>query len=385
MAAAADPGELAKTRPGVSAFEAAMEAQRAFMDKYGEQLEQLLQVGVYLVPVQEGQPESVGFMNQVVYSVGDLFNLYRTVLLRSPEAIPVEEPSPPLFAGRARASVESQSSQLVQLRRMYTLSAFALRTLRSVQVLIEMRAVQFAGDGARLLWCLRVEVLKLLLKLLLKSMMPFSFYIDEDALEEVEPPKTRRGPLAQRGDDAAAGADSALPLSSATTASEVQVYVGKRSGRTLGSLEAQAGGPLPIPSSRLADDRSCETWRMNIAEVLYHGRPLVHLLMLVRRGPRSWAAWWFALIVDRLASALLEAEVKPRRESRAAALEWAECRRRRNASWWAVARSPFFDRFLQSKAETVDHIIQRIPIINLFNFVELFLALQKFYFSTSGT
>eukprot|EP00747_Dinoflagellata_sp_TGD_P182710 gnl/TRDRNA2_/TRDRNA2_37058_c0_seq1.p1 gnl/TRDRNA2_/TRDRNA2_37058_c0~~gnl/TRDRNA2_/TRDRNA2_37058_c0_seq1.p1 ORF type:complete len:367 (+),score=64.19 gnl/TRDRNA2_/TRDRNA2_37058_c0_seq1:29-1129(+) len=350
----------------VQSLEAFMDVQRAFMDKYGDPLEQLLSVAVYMVPVQDESDDLTGFWSQVVYSVIDLFNLYRTVLLRSPNAVPVAVPS------RGEGSRELQ---LTSLRRRYTAGAFCLRALRSVQVLLEMRALR-QGGGAKgaLLTCMKVEVLKLTLKLSLRTAMPFCFYVDEDALEEVEPPTKGR---AGRGMHA---------LGNAPPDGGSEVFVGQRSGRRLPPMGGRGGAVRPIGS--LLESRTEATPMILAAEALHHGRPLVHLLMMLRRGQRSWAAWWVALIIDRLSYVLLASQVEAQRrpsESRASLLEMAEVRRRRGLIWWALARSPFFDKFFLRPSEFLDRVLKRIPIVNVFNVVELFLALRPFYFTTSGS
>lgn len=357
-------------------IEAALAVQRAFMDTYGDSLEQLLGCAVYMIPIQDAEDDLAGFSTQCVYSIIDLFSLYRTVLLRKPEALPlVLEKSTSDVLDKARL----QSTRLV-----YTVAAFSLRVLRSVQVLLEMQAKRAWGAQHALRVCLRVEFAKLCLKLLMRSKMPFNFYIDEDALEAYEPPasKLRRNPLAAE----LPSADNEPPV------------VGRRSGRTLRALEngaagrnvgpgAGEAGPSAVPPViGLLNDRSPASPQMLVAEAIFHTRPLVHLAVLLRRGPSSWAAWLVAFLLDRCAMGLLVSEVRPQVEGqRAQGLEWAELARRRSLMWWAFARSPVFEKFLKRPAETLERVWKKIPFLNLFNVIEMALALQPFYFSTSAS
>ncbi|CAE7420207.1 pex16 [Symbiodinium pilosum] len=358
------------------------------MDKWGEQLEQMLQMCVVLVPVQEDDDDKAGFWSQAVYSLSDLFNLYRTVVLRSPEEIPVCDKQ----NGGVVSVSQPPSKELRHARLTYMLAAFALRAIRSIQVLIEMDAFRRRGSKEALKVCTRIEIVKLVLKVFLRMRMPFSFYVDEVAIEDAEPPKL----LEQR--NAALLGKRDQQTSSEATPSEATAqtaYVGRRTGRSLKALEAQSSNgdveqqPTAAPPARVAaglrEDRSPITSQIVLAEVLYHSRPLLHLAMLRRRGRKSWAAWLVAVLLDRISAGLLAQELRPNSGTRAAALETAEVRRRQNQVWWALLRSPMFDKLLRRPSETLDWILKKIPVINMFNIVELALVLQPFYFSTSGS
>eukprot|EP00933_Yihiella_yeosuensis_P037483 TRINITY_DN31433_c0_g1_i1.p1 TRINITY_DN31433_c0_g1~~TRINITY_DN31433_c0_g1_i1.p1 ORF type:complete len:402 (-),score=48.55 TRINITY_DN31433_c0_g1_i1:335-1540(-) len=376
-------------------IEAALSVQRDFMETYGDSLEQMLSIGVYLVPVQEEAGEPAGFGSQAVYSAIDLFNLYRTVLLRAPSELPVTD------ASSSSSSLGDQPTlRLRGLRITYTLAAFTLRALRSIQVLLEMHACRKGGQQHALRVCMRIEVIKLVLKMVLRSTMPFSFYIDEDAIEDAEPPKLeQRRQLAhqQMLADASGGSipSPASPQGSSPTTTQSQ-YVGRRTGRSLAALEVSGStvgavtpSAAPVAMPRVADglfrDRSVASTQIAVAEFLHHCRPLLHLAMLHRRGHKSWAAWAVAFILERVSLALLVPHIKPKPDTRAATLELAEVRRRNNLTWWALARSPAFDKLLLGPCQVLDSILKRIPVINLFNIMELFLTLQPFYFTTSGS
>ncbi|CAK9092029.1 unnamed protein product [Durusdinium trenchii] len=356
------------------------------MDTWGAQLEQMLQMCVLLVPVQEEDDDKAGFWSQVVYSASDLFNLYRTVVLRSPEEIPVCEAA-------HRGVLAKPSKELRRARLSYMLAAFALRAIRSVQVLVEMDAFRRQGAKYALHVCTRIEVVKLVLKIFLRFRMPFNFYVDEVAIEDAEPPKLleqqRNALLGQSQNGNAEAPSEAAPSPAAD-----QPFVGRRTGRSLKALEGKAPtsdapkAPRP-PPPRVADGlrRDCtpHTSQIAVAEVLYHSRPLIHLAMIRSRGRKSWAAWVVALLLERLSTGLLAMELRSLPNSRASLLEAAEVSRRQNQMWWALVRSPVFDRLLKRPCETLDWVLKKIPVINLFNIVELFLVLQPFYFSTSGS
>jgi len=55
---------------------------------------------------------------------------------------------------------------------------------------------------------------------------------------------------------------------------------------------------------------SARTPQMLISEVLFHGRPFFHLWMLIRRGRKSWLAWFLVLLVDQLSVGMLNLSVQ---------------------------------------------------------------------------
>lgn len=351
--------------PAPHYLETALAAQRSFMEIYGDFLETMLNGVVFLVPVDEGEGGEAGFWSQTVYSSIELFGLYRTVLLRSPEDLPV--------ADKDKGFVAISSAKLRRRRLKYTLAAFSLRALRSVQVLIEMRALRVGGARHALQVCLRVEAVKLVLKLALKSKMPFSFYIDEDALEEVEPPKSASKPSPMGPSPPTVKHAPAVPGAS-------EAFVGTRSGRKLPALPSP-GAPAKIHLS----DTTASSMRLALGEVLFHARPLLHLMALMRKGHKSWRAWFLAISLDQLSLMLLAPICAPRPNTRAAALEVAELKRRRNLMLWALIRSPFFEKFLRRPVELLGRIQSKIPLINMIPIVPVFLALQPFHFTTAAS
>jgi len=385
-----------------SRLEAAMASQRKFMEVYGDPLEQLLNVLVFMVPIQDDEDDVAGFGSQAVYSVIDLFNLYRAMVKRRLHSLPVLGPSGKTISIDGSLDHQEDSSALQAKRLTYTTAAFLLRVLRSVQVLIEMYAHRSYGRKYALRVCMRVEAVKIVLKMVVHSQTPFSFYIDEETVEEAEPAASL--PVAEQDAEAAPenGAGAAaeafvgrrsgrtLPALQACAASNDDAsitsaggFVGRRSGRTLPALEA---GP---PRMLRSFDPSQGNPQMWCAELLYHSRPLVHLWLLVKRGPASWVTWFFALAMDRLSLEMLTRSLRTRAlvrtGTRAARLELGELARRRQLLWWALSRSPVFDKVLKRPCEVLDRIISKIPILNLFRIMELLLALQPFYFSTSAT
>lgn len=317
------------TFPPLSQRLGSIEAQREFMSLYGEQVEQLLSIGIYLIPVRDDGEGLVGMGSQTLSSIIDLFTTYRVVLLRSPDSIPVVDP---------------------QLRSRYTVLACSVRSTKALQMLVEMWMLKAGGAQNALVACFSIESVKLALKFAIQRNMPFPFYIDDDALQTVESPS----PMA--------------------------------------AMDSEHMQVTPAFERILARSRRvAQTPRFVIADLLFQFRPLCHVATMLRHGPRSLNAWLVAFVMDTVGYCLLELEVRKRRKSfgpermRYAVLANAELQRRRLLLLWTLARSPFFERTLQRPFQAIDNFMKRIPVLNAFNVMELFLAFQPFYFYTSGT
>eukprot|EP00811_Abedinium_folium_P036723 NODE_9405_length_1426_cov_8.052348.p1 GENE.NODE_9405_length_1426_cov_8.052348~~NODE_9405_length_1426_cov_8.052348.p1 ORF type:complete len:346 (+),score=70.79 NODE_9405_length_1426_cov_8.052348:92-1129(+) len=313
--------------------------QREFMRQWGLPLEQLLPMLVYITPVGDEDDDLAGFQGQALQSISELFSLYRTTLLRDKAAMPLDQSS----------KSTPGAGTLVERRRDYAKAGTALRGLRCVQLLMEMRALSSGGRRCALRACMLIELVKLFLRWRLKGLTPFSFYVDEDAADEAfEELKSQFGG---------------------------EVAVGLRTGRKMNGLGS---------TRSLGSSRSPASSLMAVAEALFHAGPFVHLLLLMRRGRRSWLAWLASLYMEGLSLVLLSLALKPKPHTRAARLELAELQRRRSALLWALLRSPCFDKFLKRPCEAANRVLCRIPILNIFNAFDLGLALQPFYFSTAA-
>eukprot|EP00397_Hematodinium_sp_SG-2012_P023589 GEMP01024518.1.p1 GENE.GEMP01024518.1~~GEMP01024518.1.p1 ORF type:complete len:303 (+),score=45.76 GEMP01024518.1:287-1195(+) len=294
--------------------------QRAFLKKHGDTVEQMLQLVIVMMPVRsrEGQ---MGFREQAVYSLIDLFSQYRNFVLRAARPLLVEPSS--------------------QNHRIYSTIAFLLRGLRSIQVLFEIYAHREGGRKAALGMCLRIEFIKVLMKAACVRLLPFPIYIDDESVEK----------------DSSAGE-----------------YVGKRGGMRLpayGSLSSQT------------IVRQQSSPRQTAGEAFFHLRPFLHLLLLRFWGEDKWS-WLASVIPDLLSLKLLDtggADANPEKST----LMQQELHRRRALLVWAFMRSPFFEKVFETPLHLLNTLWKKIPVLMYFNIIELFLLLRPFYFSTSGT
>ncbi|XP_072448025.1 peroxisomal biogenesis factor 16 isoform X2 [Chiloscyllium punctatum] len=118
-----------------------------------------------------------------------------------------------------------------------------------------------------------------------------------------------------------------------------------------------------------------------LAESLYITRPLVHLLALGIWGQKSWKPWLLSGIVD-IASLSLMRDPKDMRQT-----ERAELRRRTFLLLYYLLRSPFYDRYSETKILFLLRILaDYVPGVSLVArpLMEYLPVWQKIYFYNWG-
>lgn len=298
-------------------LESAINLQQQFLRRCGDSIEQALQFGIMFMPVSTPESGQVGFQEQAMYCLSDVFSLYRSFVLRQ---------MVPKLVNPSRDN-----------RRLYTALSFLLRGLRSVQVLFEIYAHRKGGRKSAIRMCFKIECIKLFLKSILATLMPFPILVDDETME----------------------AHSAKGI-----------YVGKRGGLQLPSFESSSQCEEAHPTQRSSPAQA-------LAEGLHHLRPLVHLLVLNSRGEDKWS--WLAGVLPEILSLRLLLT------SSSCELTTQEIRRRTSLIAWAFIRSPCFDTFVKGPLLKVEAVWKCIPLLKYLNIIGLFLLLQPYYFTTSGT
>lgn len=67
---------------------------------------------------------------------------------------------------------------------LYGAASLALKVVRSLQLLLEINKLRKQGAGSQFALCLRLELLKLVLKMILYALTPFAFYCDEQSIAQ---------------------------------------------------------------------------------------------------------------------------------------------------------------------------------------------------------
>lgn len=112
--------------------------------------------------------------------------LHGGCLLGHPKDQHASSSSPPesLFdAVRCAADTGGGLPDSVRLA-IYGAVSLALKIVRALQLLLEVNSFRRGGEASRFALCLRLELLKLVLKMLLYALTPFSIYCDEQSILE---------------------------------------------------------------------------------------------------------------------------------------------------------------------------------------------------------
>ncbi|KAM6979998.1 peroxisomal biogenesis factor 16 isoform 2-T2 [Aplochiton taeniatus] len=249
-----------------------------------------------------------------------------------------------------------------------------LSVVEYVEVFLEMGANKLWGEGGRWLVIALIQIAKAILRMLLL------FWYKSGI--QTSPPIT---PLDR--DTELGNADE-----NPDDHQDDPAFVGQRSGRVMRPL-----GSAPSLHSRLWGAPSREKKRSSredlhtsptklgtqetIAESLYIGRPLIHLLSLGLCGRKSWKPWIISGIVEVTSFALLSDTKSLNRWER------AEMRRRAFLLLYYLLRSPFYDRYSQAKIICLlSFLANQIPGIGLVArpVMDYLPTWQKIYFYNWG-
>ncbi|XP_010894237.2 peroxisomal biogenesis factor 16 [Esox lucius] len=210
-----------------------------------------------------------------------------------------------------------------------------LSVLEYVEVFLEMGAAKLGGVAGRWLVIVLIQITKAILRFLLlfwyKSGMQMS------------PPITPLDREAQLGNEDDHEQHQGDPS-----------FVGQRSGRVmrpLGSAPSLHARLWEAPSRKrrpgmledLASSPTALGVQETIAESMYIGRPLVHLLCLGMCGRGSWKPWLISGAIEITSFGLMSDTKSLNRRER------AEVRRRAFLLLYYLLRSPFYDRFSEAK------------------------------------
>lgn len=406
----------------------ASDGHRRALEMYGGPIEDIIRLALQVLPAQATDHLSERRL-LLLQAVVDVFCLYRAHFLSPPDALvqaealqrqgrvlagkyqgpqssfgaPGVSPDVALSlcsdAGVGEPGKEGGAAGGLPLSvrsAVYWSASLALEIVRALQLLLEVHALRRKGNSHRLGLCLRLEILKLALKMLLRAVTPFGFYCDEQSVAQAFASQKSREMAAERA--------------------TLQPHRGRRTGRQIPPLlssKLRAEDPRaqlppadvpPLPpgwamlfvlwllkelKAYLSWDGLCgllrsKNWRLALGEFLYHLRPFVHLYLLKRaRSSKSWAPWLVAFCVEAHSVWLLHESAEA--AEGLSVIEAAELRRRLVGLRYALLRPPFFDKFLVRPFETIDFFLRRVPLLNHLNVLDAFLAYRGMYFTTSNT
>ncbi|XP_028811544.1 peroxisomal biogenesis factor 16 [Denticeps clupeoides] len=211
-----------------------------------------------------------------------------------------------------------------------------LSVLEYVEVFTEMGANKLCGEGGRWLVIVLIQIAKAILRILL-------LFWYKSGIQTSPPivPLDRDSSLHSREQESEECNEGS--------------FVGQRSGRVIRPLSNTPalharlwGAPQKEKSSHRQDVELHPSptplgLQETLAESIYIGRPIVHLLSLAACGRHSWKPWLISGILEISSFSLLSDMKTLNRRER------AEMRRRAFLLLYYLLRSPFYDRYSETK------------------------------------
>ncbi|XP_006865107.1 PREDICTED: peroxisomal membrane protein PEX16 [Chrysochloris asiatica] len=252
-----------------------------------------------------------------------------------------------------------------------------LSVLECVEVFMEMGAAKVWGEVGRWLVIALIQLAKAVLRLFLLIWFKAGL--------QTSPPIV---PLDRETQAQPADGDP-------SPGSQEQPYVGKRSSRVVRtlqntpSLHSRHWG-APQQRERQQQQQKHEELSVTptplglqgtIAETLYIARPLLHLLSLGLWGQRSWTPWLLSGAVDVTSLSLLSDRKGLTRRER------LELRRRTILLLYYLLRSPFYDRFSETRILFLLQLLaDHVPGLGLVTrpLMDYLPVWQKIYFYNWG-
>ncbi|MBN3292034.1 PEX16 protein, partial [Polypterus senegalus] len=210
-----------------------------------------------------------------------------------------------------------------------------LTVLEYIEVFMEMGAARVWGQEGRWLIIILIQIAKAILRILLLFWYKTGI--------QTSPPIIPLDRDKQLRDKEHAKEENQEQLQVA--------YVGHRSGRVMRSLSKSSSMhstnwdlPGQDKLEKVPNDRSYQAstplgMQETVAEFIYIGRPVIHLLSLGIWGTKSWKPWLISGVLDVTSLGLMnDVKVLNRREQ-------TEMRRRAFLLLYYLLRSPFYDQF----------------------------------------
>ncbi|XP_035011579.2 peroxisomal biogenesis factor 16 isoform X1 [Hippoglossus stenolepis] len=249
-----------------------------------------------------------------------------------------------------------------------------LSVLEYVEVFLEMGACKLWGDVGRWLVIGLIQIFKTIFRFVLLLWYKSGIQTSPPII-----PLDRGADLGSEDDDNGEPEDATC-------------FVGQRSGRVIRplgsgpSLQARLwGAPSQKKSSSLKEKLLSKPTQLrlqeSIAETVYIGRPLIHLLCLGLCGKQSWKPWLVSGVLELSSFAVLN---ESRFENR---WERAEMRRRTFLLLYYLLRSPFYDKFSEEKILFLLRLLaDHVPGIGLIArpLMDYLPTWQKIYFYNWG-
>ncbi|KAJ2087266.1 hypothetical protein IW138_005112 [Coemansia sp. RSA 986] len=319
-----------------------------------------------------------------VYHDGLLSKAAKTGLLADREGKSVEVEVTAFNRYHGRLSTQSD---------VYRAAALLLSGLQFSEKLIEMAVVKRCGEKARWKVVFWIEMAKVVLRLNLLQISGRRMVTGNVIPERLVDP-AQLGParsMADAGRKNGGAEDDDAP------------WKGERSGlkfRAVRDILAQSEGTAHLGAFVSSEARSPETVsparslvrRYNalglVGELLFILRPILYVIGICKLGKSDWRPWALSLLVELASRQMIRTDLHATdKEVPERTVEKDELSRRKWLFLYYLLRSPFFDRFTESRMTRVADWCSNKPLLNLVGaLIHDYLPLwQQYYFYTSAS
>ncbi|KAJ2025397.1 hypothetical protein IWW57_003391 [Coemansia sp. S610] len=321
-----------------------------------------------------------------VYHDGLLARAAKSGLLADKEGRPVDIEVSPFNRYHGKLSQESD---------LYRLAAHLLSALQFSEKLVEMVVVKKMGEKLRWKVVSLIEIAKVVLRLNLLQLSGQRMVTGNVVPERLVDPAglgTVRKPAAE-------GA-----LLSATTAGNGGLsWKGERSGlkfKAVRDILAKTEGSATLSgfitgeareAERVAPAQSlvrCYNSLGLVGELLFILRPLIYVIGIRKMGKSDWRPWALSLLIELVSRQMIRTDLGTGKNSAAErTVERDELSRRKWLFLYYLLRSPFFDRYTESRLTRVAEWCNNKPLLSLLgSLIQDYQPLwQNYYFYTAAS
>ncbi|KAJ2745266.1 hypothetical protein GGI20_002289 [Coemansia sp. BCRC 34301] len=285
--------------------------------------------------------------------------------------------------------------KLAQESDLYRLAAYLLSALQFSEKLVEMLVVKKMGEGLRWKVVSLVEVAKVVLRLNLLQLSGQRMVAGSVVPERLVDPS---GLGAARK-----SVFEATTLSAATAGNGSMPWRGERSGlkfKSVRDILAKSEGSATLSGYVTSEAREAE--RVAPAqslvrrygplglggELLFILRPLIYVIGIRKMGKSDWRPWALSLLIELASRQMIRTDLHADKSTPAErTVERDELSRRKWLFLYYLLRSPFFDRFTESRLTHIAEWCNNKPLLSLLgSLIQDYQPLwQNYYFYTSAS
>ncbi|KAJ2661929.1 hypothetical protein IWW48_002160 [Coemansia sp. RSA 1200] len=332
-----------------------------------------------------------------VYHDGLLTRAAKTGLLADKDGKPIEIEVSPFNRYQTRLSKQSD---------VYRITALMLSGLQFGEKLIEMAIVKKYGEKMRWKVVCWIEVAKVVLRLNLLQLSGRRMVTGSVIPERLVDP-AQLGPVKPTAKAAATAYGETEGIDGKAGSGMMQadgVWKGERSGlkfRAVRDILSQTEESANLGTYVSTEARHPETvspalslvrqyTALGVAgELLFILRPILYVIGIRRLGKNDWRPWALSLLVELASRQMIRTDLHAAsdRESPRRTVEKDELSRRKWLFVYYLLRSPFFDRFTESRMTRIADWCSNKPLLNLVGaLIHDYLPLwQQYYFYTSAS